>query len=39
MQGSGLGSALADYAAADTKVAQMGLVNALIGQWASTSGF
>jgi len=34
-----LGSALADYAAADTKAGQMALVDALISQWASTSDF
>ncbi|WP_292556451.1 calcium-binding protein [Methylobacter sp.] len=36
---SDLGSALADYAAADTKAGQMALVDALISQWASTSDF
>jgi VCBS repeat-containing protein len=34
-----LGSALADYAAADTKAGQMALIDALISQWASTSDF
>jgi VCBS repeat-containing protein len=34
-----LGSALADYAAADTKAGQMALIDALISQWALSSGF
>ncbi len=34
-----LGSALTDYAAADTKAAQMALVDAVISQWAASSGF
>jgi hypothetical protein len=35
----GLGNVLTDYTAADTKSWQMALIDALIGQWDSTSGF
>jgi VCBS repeat-containing protein len=34
-----LGSALAGYAAADTKAGQLALIDALISQWALSSGF
>jgi VCBS repeat-containing protein len=34
-----LGSALAGFAAADTKAGQMALIDALISQWALSSGF